>query len=502
MKRKLIGTGLIVLLAVLLSMYWKMGKSLDRWEVRLPAICSFSSPRPVDLNQDGVLDIVLGAGADEFQGSDSAVIALDGKNGDILWRVKGRDQMVGSPVFLRINSDRVSDVVMSGRAGQLMAIDGQDGSVLWSYYSESDFSLFPDSVFLNFYGPQLMPDVDDDGTSDLLVAQGGDATISRYDSQRPPGQLLVVSGASGKLLAQAVMPDSAETYMTPVCTPLGNHDEITIVFGSGGETFGGHLYRASLTDLLKNDLSNAIELATGEQRGFIAPPVIVDITQDGIADIVANAVDGRMLAFDGITHESLWKVELAQAEVYGSLAVGNFCGDDTPDFFANMGRGIFPEVAQSIQIMVDGKTGEISYLDSLGFLQIGSPLATDLNGDGRDEAIMSINWYDPVLSQDHYYSLYGITTELLAFDFTEPTSHRLLGSFRGVNPAATPWMGDLDNDRQIDVIYTYITDTIHYRPFNGMKVLRKEINVPVEEISWGSYMGSSYDGVLYHPNDL
>jgi hypothetical protein len=71
-----------------------------------------------------------------------------------------------------------------------------------------------------------------------------------------------------------------------------------------------------------------------------------------------------------------------------------------------------------------------------------------------------------------------------------------------VNPAATPWIGDLDNDQQIDVIYTYITDTVHYRPFNGMKVLRQEVDASVERINWGSYMGSAYDGVLYRPNDL
>jgi outer membrane protein assembly factor BamB len=502
MKGKLIGIGLIVLLAVLLSVYWKKDKPLDRWQVHLPAICSFSSPRPVDLNQDGVLDIVLGAGADEFQGSDSAVIALDGKNGNILWRVSGRDQMVGSPAFLNINADEVPDVVISGRAGQLMALDGKTGSRLWSYYSEADFASSPDSVFLNFYGPQLIPDVDADGTADLLVSNGGDATIPHNDPDRPSGWLMVVSGASGKLIARAAMPDSAETYMTPVCASLENSDQLTIVFGSGGETFGGHLYRVPLADLLENDLSGAVELASGEQRGFIAPPVIIDISEDGIADIVANAVDGRMLAFDGATNRLLWQVEIPRTEVYGSLAIGNFTGDATPDFFANMGRGIFPEVAQSIQIMVDGKTGEISYLDSLGFLQIGSPLAADLDGDGRDEAIMSINWYDPALTQDHYYSLYGITNELLAFDFSEPATYRLLGTFRGVNPAATPWIGDLDNDQQIDVIYTYITDTVHYRPFNGMKVLRQEVDASVERINWGSYMGSAYDGVLYRPNDL
>lgn len=486
----------LILLGIALFAYLHSIEKNDAWQVHLPGICSFSSPRAVDLNEDGVLDIVLGAGRDEFRGSDSAVVAFDGKDGRMLWHVPGRDQMVGSPLFLPIDQDAVPDVVITGRAGQLLAISGKSGKRIWSFYTAQDFAQHPDSVFLNFYGPQQIPDVDDDGRPDLLVAYGGDATIPRYNPRRPLGQLMVVSSHSGQLLACAPMPDGAETYMTPVCADLDGTGALTVIFGSGGETLGGHLYRAPLDQLLRNDLSSAMPLANGNERGFMAPPVVVDINHDGVRDIVANAVDGRILAIDGATHALRWQVHIPGAEVYGSLAVGNFTGDETPDFFTNFGRGIFPKVAQSIQLMVDGRSGEVMYRDSLGFLQIGSPLAVDIDGDGWDEALMSVNWYTTGLNRDLYHSLYGIQNQLLAFHFKKKKTYNLLGNFKGANPAATPWVGDLDGDERADIVYTYMIDTIHYQPFNGMKIRRQELDVKAKSVAWGSYMGSAYDGTV------
>ena len=49
---------------------------------------------------------------------------------------------------------------------------------------------------------------------------------------------------------------------------------------------------------MKNDLSNAKALTQLTGHGFIAPPVLADLTQDGVADIVANNQGGILMAFD------------------------------------------------------------------------------------------------------------------------------------------------------------------------------------------------------------
>jgi hypothetical protein len=59
---------------------------------------------------------------------------------------------------------------------------------------------------------------------------------------------------------------------------------------------------------MQNDISNATILASGESKGFIAPAVFADITHDGIYDIIANAVDGRMIAVIGTTKVLIWEI--------------------------------------------------------------------------------------------------------------------------------------------------------------------------------------------------
>src|SRR5690554_2891440 len=101
------------------------------WQVYLNGIGAYSSIRMADLNQDGILDIVMGAGGKENTASDTAVIALDGSSGALLWRTAGANQFVGSAVFQDINADGVPDIFIGGRWSELVALDGRDGKVIW-----------------------------------------------------------------------------------------------------------------------------------------------------------------------------------------------------------------------------------------------------------------------------------------------------------------------------------------------------------------------------------
>src|SRR4051812_17789934 len=56
------------------------------WTKDIPVIGSLSSPRAADLNNDGVLDIVIGAGKNEFQKTDMGILAFNGKSGNLLWK--------------------------------------------------------------------------------------------------------------------------------------------------------------------------------------------------------------------------------------------------------------------------------------------------------------------------------------------------------------------------------------------------------------------------------
>jgi len=103
---------------------------------------------------------------------------------------------------------------------------------------------------------------------------------------RLPGVLMIVDGATGKVIAADIMPDGKETYMSPIFYQENGKD--FIIFGSGGETFGGNLFQTTLQQLMKEKIGDAKILLQKEKNGFVAPPVVVDITKDNIKDIVVN----------------------------------------------------------------------------------------------------------------------------------------------------------------------------------------------------------------------
>lgn len=485
-------------LFIVASILWLSGcgsrdrgnKPSQSWTTSFRRIGTLSSPALTDLNGDGVLDVVLGAGSVEFHPSDSGVLALDGNDGTVLWMAAARDQMFGLPRFMDVNADGVPDVFISGRAAELRAISGRNGALLWEYYPFPVDVAKSDSGVYNFYNPQFIPDQDGDGIDDILVAAGGYVKARPHDPDRPPGRLLVISSARGKKLASALMPDGKEIYMSVVVCDFRGNGNLEIVYGTGGETISGGLYRARLEDLLKNDLSRSELLASGEEKGFVAPPVLTDITDDGIPDIIANAVNGRMLAIDGDSGETLWTVSIGGTEAYCSIATGFFTDDETPDFFTNFGVGVWPDLHRSVQFMVDGKTGEMLYRDSLGTFQESSPVAVDYNGDGYDDVVFSIN----VRHRS------GYSNRLVLIDFRADSVIDVSPARYGANVSSTPWVGDVDGDARLDLIYCHEVnpfDLLSVTHKQGMNVIRIKTDNPIRRpVRWGGYMGSAHDGIF------
>ncbi|MGB3587272.1 MAG: PQQ-binding-like beta-propeller repeat protein [Tunicatimonas sp.] len=462
------------------------------WSVHLPSIGTFSSPRTTDLNGDGVKDIILGAGAAELTPSDSAIIALDGASGEMLWRVAARDQVFGSAALKDIDGDGVEDVVIGGRSAVLKAISGASGKVLWEFFPAAKLKEVRKAKWYNFYNPQFIPDQDQDGLEDLLVSNGGDVLVEAYDPNRPAGYLMVLSARTGEVLAKAAMPDDKEIYMSVVAIPSSTENELTVVFGTGGETIGGNLYATTLSDIMHGDLSGAKLLSSSPNKGFIAPPVAVDLTGDTVPDIVAISVAGDVIAFDGSTFKTLWQTTLPNTEAYSSLAVGNFTSDTIPDLFASVAQGEWPNLEWNRQFMVNGSNGAIEFRDSLGFYQTSTAVAIDLTEDGRDEIIMSVN-YQQVneLYQKFFYNM------LVAIDIGSGDVQQLGETWEGSNISSTPWIGDLDGNGMLDIIYCHGTDLRHTYTFSEMQIHRIATELPIKKpISWGAYMGSYCNGLF------
>ena len=226
-------------LFLLLSLYFiKPVFSQETWSEVLPTIGTFSSPRLSDLNKDGVKDIILGGGRLEFQKCDTAMFALDGRDGKLLWKASAIDQIFGSAALMDITNDGTEDVFLNGRSSELKAINGATGKVIWAF-DTTYYSFNKTKRWFNFYNPQFIHDADNDGLKDILISNGGDIWIAPHNPNRAKGRLVVISSKTGKLIADADMPDDCEIYMS-ISIDFDEKNRLTLITGSnmsGKSTF-------------------------------------------------------------------------------------------------------------------------------------------------------------------------------------------------------------------------------------------------------------------------
>lgn len=457
-----------------------------KWTSHIPVSTTFSSPRTVDLNKDGIEDIVMGGGLDG-RAEDHGVVALDGKTGDLLWNFSTNDEIFGSAQFIDLTGDTIKDIIIGGRYAELYALNGSTGELIWEFFEPASTEAL-DSGWFNFYTPQFVPDQTGDGIQDLLFANGGNHSLESWITDREPGYLMIINSVNGEIISKATTPDDKETYCSPIIHDFDGNGSLEIIYGTGGEYVEGSLWKVSLAELLTGDITKSTLLAT-EDRGFIAPPATADMNNDGKLDIIAQAFNGTVYVINGVSNEVIWKNENKGKESSAAPVIGNFTGDFTPDVYVVLAKGEAPSYEDYFQMMIDGKTGKTMMMDSLGSLHFGAGLAIDLNSDGRDEAVSSINNHD---GKNFKHSL-------IAFDFQNNEVLQLSDEQDGVNLGSTPQIKDIDNNSFLDIIYAYRADSINPMGAKGFRVNRIETdyNTPVSGIASGAYMGTDFDG-KYH----
>ncbi|XP_077562373.1 uncharacterized protein LOC144178412 [Haemaphysalis longicornis] len=373
----------------------------DVWHSTLPMLTTESAFRHLDVNGDGVLDVVFGfgTGLDAYRyprvacdvylpasggaGCGGGLAALDGRTGHELWRFYAAHELFALNCRLDLDSDGMPDCVAGGRMAGLYAVSGRTGSLLWALSGAGE-ALVRRS---NMYTPQPIRDVDADGTSDLLVSHGGDPLREPGASgDRLAGRLLVVSGRSGQLLSWATVPDGRESYYSPQLLVYPDGSEL-VLFGTGGETHGGSLWSLPLRELLAGRADTARALYTDPNKGVMTPPALVDLTGDGVEDIVMAAFNSTAFALDGVSFARLWSHRFAQSESYSTPAVGFFDGDSTPDVMVSYQTGPgFPLYVSSQTTVLDGRTGRplLARPVRAALGAQASPLAVSMPGRGHD----------------------------------------------------------------------------------------------------------------------
>jgi hypothetical protein len=463
----------------------------QNWQAFTDSIPTLSSPRTSDLNGDGVLDVVIGGGTDGVA-SNNGIMAFNGIDGSLLWKRASRNEVFGSAIFQDITQDGIDDVFIVGRSAQLLAINGASGNLIWDYFPYGTNPV--DSGLYNFYNPQFIDDVDGDSYKDILVSNGGDHLAPAWETDRPPGLLMVISSLTGGLFSQAIVPDSAEIYCSPLVVDVQNNGTKWILYGTGGENLGGHFYATPLNELIsQGTLVNSITLAQDPNKGFIAPASVYR-KNNGVFDIYIQSFGGELTKINGDDLLTEWTYLKPNTESSAAPVIGNFVGDLTPDVLLVLFKGEASSYSDFYQIVLDGATGNVEFIDSIGSIHFASANAADLNNDGRDEGVFALSYMENSCFR----------SRVIAVDFTSNAVTNLDATRTGVNIGSTPQILDLDNNGFLDIIYSVKKDSLNPMGWKGIYVYRRELSStePNAGIAWGSYMGSGYDGEYeYVPSD-
>ena len=470
----------------------------DNWEVTINNSGSSSSPKATDLNGDGILDIIIGSGAQEFKSTPHGVLALDGKDGSTLWQISTRNQIVGTPLLINANDDDTQDVLIGGRSAELNLIDGKTGTVIWEYMKDDpNADLINDTLILNFFNPQLCPDIDGDGRQDIIISYGGFIKAKPDVTERPQGYLLAISSKDGRELVRMPAPDRKEIYCSPVLTTIAD-DQLSILFGTGGETIGGGFYAIDFSDFKSHQFDKISTLTVDSAKGFIAPPTIVDMNNDGQKDIIVNAVNGKIICISGSDLSILWQANIGDGyEGYAMSCPGYFYGDDDIlDIVTSYGYGPWPDTKFTSNILIDGRDGSIVYKDSLGTFQYASPIAYNFDNDKVDDIIIATNHPITTTLTNTKFPTTFLGNDLSIHNFMQNQSTLLRPTKIGSNLGSTPLLIDVDGDGYLDIISCYMTDPKNFYSFSKMVIERIELkHKKLTPFNWNSYMGVATDAI-------
>jgi hypothetical protein len=382
----------------------------------------------------------------------------------------------------------------------LVALNGKNGKLIWEWnYNYHKDPILKNSLG-NFHNTTVIPDQNGDNIPDLLVQNGGNPkALPNSKVGRLPGVLMILNSKNGSVISSALTPDRGESYTPPLffTQPDGNQ---YVVYGTGGETLDGNLYVTSLDDLKKGNIDQSRLLVSEKNHGYIAPPVAVDINLDGFFDIVAISHGSKITAVDGKLWKKIWERTIPDTESSNALSVGYFTDDKVPDFFTFTSKGIWPDSKGSVQVMLNGKTGEIAYENNIGCTGFSSPVIYDINADGFDDAILSINDYDCERGFVSDAKL-QIKNKLISINFANKAVETIDETSNFKNIFSTPWIGDMDGDKYLDVVYCqYYNAGPDLLLFLGMQIKRISSGIKMKKpIVWGAYMNSQGNSVFRKP---
>ncbi|XP_076177555.1 uncharacterized protein LOC143151921 isoform X2 [Ptiloglossa arizonensis] len=383
------------------------------WTRSLPKLISESPLRSSDVNNDGVEDIIVGysTGLDMldtpeyictlyFEGQIpcfGGVLALNGKTGDTLWMHWTAHAIFSVDCGLDITNDKIKDCIICGYGGILYAINGHDGSSIWELPIQ-ELSTSEMWKLSNIYDAKFIADIDGDEIGDVIASH----TIQSREIHS--SEILIISGTNGNIIHSSILPKAEQLFLAPQKLIHPDGENIFVLVTSSQKQLGG-LYIVPQVNLMYGNLKlRKLHHDTG--KGTPLPPILVDITLDGIEDIIAAMINSTIIAYNGLTFEPIWNYTVANSEVISIPIPGYYNDDNIPDFMVKHHIGSdFPTYYYTVATIIDGKTGkfllEKPIEDSLSRQMSG--LSISVEGFGND---WFLHWSVDCLTYDEIKEKY------------------------------------------------------------------------------------------------
>ena len=316
-----------------------------------------SSPVLGNINQEGGnLDVIIGAERKRMLsvkgGMDSSqtgkVYAIDGEKGKLIWEssvVKGG--IISSPALVDLNADKVLDVVVGSKDKFIYALDGRQGGEIWNFKTESGISATPS-----------LTDINSDGVLDVIIGA--------------KDNLYALSGTDGKKLWLF------HRVGNPSSTAIGKFDDddiedVVVVFSKGMVLLSGK------TGAIIWEWKSPVALT--DETSLPIAPVLGDINNDGVLDVVCGSDKGHVYAVNGIAEgkKYLWDFNMGE-EIPFSAALFDFNGDRSLDVAIVSRKGII--------YLVSGEDGHLLCQFDI-HSPAGVPLViADVNANGMADLVV------------------------------------------------------------------------------------------------------------------
>lgn len=340
------------------------------WRFETPLGNVDSSPALVDMNGDGRQDILLTT----VSGS---VVLVDSAGREV-WGRSLRIPISISPTVVDLVEDETPEILVLNQAGTMFCLAGQNGDTIWKYDLPSEIEWGTTAI--------AAYDLDGDGKHEVIT---GDAA----------GHVVCLS-AKGERVWQ-YDGEHGQTYSPAVGTLEESGKPLIFVSGS----------RLPLVclDAAGNEQWRVDTQAQG------AAPVIADINDDGVREILA-AIGNAVAAVD-IAGKVLWTYDMPK-EIDSSICVGDANQDGFVEIYAIDLSGQLAAIApdgtklwtgnvherarrspaladidgdDEIEVVAAGYSGELYVFSAAGELEEtiemphatnASPTIADLSGDG------------------------------------------------------------------------------------------------------------------------